>query len=160
MSKVAVSTYLLIIALTVNGLHAPVERRMDEEVAHRCNEVLPGHEKGWNLTTCANMEGPRGNYAKGRSQTVKDNTIWLHFYVKNKINEQIKQINSQIQRTNEWLPGGTGVGGWVEKLKGLRGTNWWLHNSPGKSRTAQVSDIITTMRGVRQVQGLSGGITF
>ena len=64
MNKVAVTTYLLIITLNVNGLYAPVKKRMDKEVVHRYNEILLDHKKEWNLTTCANMDGPRGNYAK------------------------------------------------------------------------------------------------
>ena len=54
---------------------------------------------------------------------------------------------------------GVGLGGWVNKVQGLRSTNLLLQNShvAVKYRTGnRVNNIVITMSGVRWVQDLSG----
>ena len=52
---------------------------------------------------------------------------------------------------------------WVKTLKGLRGTNWWLHSSQGDVKFSienMVSNIVITMYGARRVLDLSGGTLY
>ena len=46
------------------------------------------------------------------------------FLKKNEYNK--KEKDSQIQRTNQWLPVGRGKGSRANKGKGLRGTNYYV----------------------------------
>ena len=54
----AITTFLSIITLYVNGLNASIKKQMDKDVVHIYNGILYGHRKEWNLTICENMDGP------------------------------------------------------------------------------------------------------
>ena len=49
----------------------------------------------------------------------------------NKINEQTTLKQTQILRTDRWLPRGKGVGEVGKKGKGIKKYKWWLQDSPG-----------------------------
>ena len=81
---------------------------------------------------------------------------------KNNINEQTKQKQTHRYReqTGACQMGGR-LGGWVEKMKGLRSTNWQLQNSHGDVKYSIgniVNNIVITVCGVRRTLELSGGI--
>lgn len=71
---------------------------------------------------------------------------------KNKQSKQ-KQTHRYREQTDGCQTGG-GSGGWMKKVKGLRSTNWQLHNSHGNVNYSignTVNNTIITMYGARAV---------
>ena len=100
----------------------PMSRWVDKNVVvHMHNGILLGYKKGWDLTICYSMDGPRGYYAEWNKSVRETNTIWFHLYVESK--EQNKQNWNRLKDT-ENRPMVARKEDWVKKAKGLRSTNW------------------------------------
>ena len=94
------------------------------------NKILFGHKKEWNLTICDYINGPRGYNAK-RNKSDKDNYHMISLVCGKTKWTNKTETESQMQKTNWWLPEGRRPGGLGKKVKGLRNVDWKLLNSHG-----------------------------
>ena len=84
-----------------------------EDVVYMYNGILLSHEKEWNNAICSNMDGP-GDCHTEWSKSDRERQIYDIVYMwnlkKNDTNELIykTEIESQMWKTNLWLPGGKG----------------------------------------------------
>ena len=93
-----------------------------EDVVHLYNRILLSHQKESNNAICSNMDGPRDYHTK-QSKSERERQIpydiTYMWNLKYDINQHIYETktDSQIQRTDLWLPRD---GGW-----GQRGGKDW-----------------------------------
>ena len=76
----------------MEGTQVSIDKGLDKEaVVHTYNRLLVDHKKGWSLTICDSMDGPRGHYDRW-NKSVRERHIPCNFiYVGSK--EQNKWTN-------------------------------------------------------------------
>ena len=90
-----------------------------EDVAHIYSGILLSEAKEWNVAICSNMMGMNGITFSEISQR-ETNTVHMESEIWH--NELNNKTDSQISRTDLWLPRGRGrgrdgVGGWGQQMQ-------------------------------------------
>ena len=115
-----------------------IDKEMDNENRYTYNRILFSHIKGYQAI--CNMDRPWGHYAKwSKARRKNTNTVWSNFVSSLKILKNWIHSNSQLQRTDWWLPEVEmrGWAKWVKEVKRYKfpvrkwlmvmwSTTWWL----------------------------------
>ena len=92
--------------------------------------ILFSHKIEQNNAICSNMDGTRDSHTKSEGERQIPYAIIYMQNLKYGTNELISETetDSQTQRTDLWLPRGTGEGvGWTGSLE-LADTNYYIQN--------------------------------
>ena len=108
-----------------------INKWMDKADEWIKNGILLSHKKEWNNAICSNMDGPRDyrtKWSKSERERQIPYDITYIWNLKYDTNEPIyeTETDSRTQRTDFWLPKGSGVGeGWTGSL-GLVDANYYI----------------------------------
>ena len=108
-------------ALLSQDMEMSIDRWMDkEDVVHKCNGISLSHKKEWSNAIRSNMDGPRDCCTEWRKSERERQISYnvAHMWNLEKCHRWTylqAEIESQMYKTNLWLPKGELTGG---------GTNW------------------------------------